>query len=153
MEKPLLVYGDVVVPANGSCLCKAVTYEVEGPLRSVINCHCNQCRKWTGHFVAATAAWKRDLRIYDPHNQLTWFQSTEQARRGFCRRCGSSLFWQSNNLETTTILAGTLDGATGLKTEAQIYVEEKGDYYTLGEPEASILPKSGHNVRLEAKAD
>ena len=140
------------MPASGSCLCKAVTFKVNGPLRSVVNCHCNLCRKWTGHFVAATAAWKQDLKIQNPQNQLIWFQSSKRARRGFCKRCGSSLFWQSDGLETTTILAGTLDGATGLRTEAQIYVDDKGDYYTLGEPDASTFPKSGHNVRLEAKA-
>ena len=139
------------MPSSGSCLCKAVTFQVNGPLRSVVNCHCNQCRKWTGHFVAATAAWKQDLKIHDPQNQLTWFQSSEHAWRGFCKRCGSGLFWQRDNLETTTILAGSLDGATGLRTEAQIYVDDKGDYYTLCEPEASTFPKSGHNVRLEAK--
>lgn len=140
------------MPASGSCLCTAVAFEVSGPLRSVVNCHCSQCRKWTGHFVAATAAWKRDLKIHDPLNQLTWFQSSKHAQRGFCKRCGSSLFWQSDNLETTTILAGTLDGATELRTEAQIYVGDKGDYYTLGEPQASTYQKRGHNVRLEAKA-
>ena len=138
--------------ASGSCLCKAVTFQVNGPLRSIVNCHCNQCRKWTGHFVAATAAWKQDLKIHDPQNQVTWFQSSKQAQRGFCKRCGSSLFWQSNDLETTTILAGTLNGTTGLTTEAQIYVDDKGDYYSLGEPGVTTFPASGHNVRLEAKA-
>jgi hypothetical protein len=32
----------------GSCLCGAVAFEITGPLRSVIACHCHQCRKQTG---------------------------------------------------------------------------------------------------------
>ena len=39
---------------TGSCLCGEVAYEVTGPLRPVVNCHCLQCRKTTGHFMAAT---------------------------------------------------------------------------------------------------
>jgi hypothetical protein len=39
---------------SGSCLCKAVSYEVTGPLRNAIGCHCTQCRKMTGHYLAAT---------------------------------------------------------------------------------------------------
>lgn len=138
--------------ATGSCLCSAITFEISGPLRPVVNCHCIQCRKWTGHFVAATAAWKRGLKIHDPQAQLTWFRSSESAQRGFCKRCGSSLFWQSDGADTTTVLAGTLDGATGLKTEAQIHVDGKGDYYTLGDPQAATFAQSGHSVQLKPDA-
>ena len=139
------------MPATGSCLCTAVTFEVNGPLRSVVNCHCTQCRKWTGHFVAATAVWKQDLTIHDPQSELTWFRSSDSAQRGFCKHCGSSLFWQSDDADTTTILAGTLDGATGLDTEAQIYVNDKGDYYTLSDPQALTFAQSGHGVQLEPR--
>ncbi len=39
---------------KGSCHCGAVEYQATGALRSVVGCHCTQCRKFTGHFVAAT---------------------------------------------------------------------------------------------------
>ena len=41
---------------QGSCLCGGIAFATHGPLRNVIGCHCHQCRKWTGHFVAATRA-------------------------------------------------------------------------------------------------
>ena len=41
---------------SGSCLCGAVAYEVTGELRNAVGCHCGQCRKMTGHYLAATAA-------------------------------------------------------------------------------------------------
>lgn len=141
------------MPATGSCLCGAVAFEVKGALRAVINCHCGQCRKWTGHYVAATAAWKRDLDVQDDAGSLCWYRSSPHARRGFCKNCGSSLFWQSDDADTTTILAGVLDGNTGLVTAAQIYVDDKGDYYSLGDPGAKVFAQSGHNVRLEVGTD
>ena len=49
--------------ATGSCLCGAVRYEVTGPLRKVVYCHCEQCRKTSGHFVAATACGADKLSI------------------------------------------------------------------------------------------
>jgi len=42
--------------ARGRCLCGAVRYELRGPLRPVVACHCNMCRRTSGHFAAATAA-------------------------------------------------------------------------------------------------
>ena len=138
--------------AIGSCLCGAITFEVTGPLRAVINCHCTQCRKWSGHYVAATAAFKHDLVIKDRTDSLRWYRSSPSAQRGFCAMCGSSLFWQSDGTETTTILAGALDGDTGLTTAAHIYVGDKGDYYTLSDPEAQVFALSGHNVNLAAES-
>ena len=39
---------------GGGCLCGAVRYEIRGPLRGVIACHCSQCRRTSGHYVAMT---------------------------------------------------------------------------------------------------
>src|ERR1700735_4617008 len=41
---------------TGGCMCGAVRYRVDGPLRSIVVCHCEQCRRMTGHVLAATAA-------------------------------------------------------------------------------------------------
>ena len=47
--------------ATGSCLCGAVRYEVRGPLRQVVNCHCGQCRKFHGHYGAYSSAAAKDI--------------------------------------------------------------------------------------------
>lgn len=115
---------------RGSCLCGAVAYEVAGPLRNVIGCHCRQCRKTTGHFLAATAAKLSDFRI-TREDGLAWFRSSSTARRGFCRTCGSTLFWQGDGRDYIAIAAGSLDGETGLRIEGHIFCADKGDYYEL----------------------
>lgn len=118
-------------PVEGGCLCGAVTYRIEGELRPVIACHCGQCRKTSGHFVAATAADNDSLEVNDAEEALRWYRSSAFAQRGFCSRCGSSLFWRHDDRSYTAIMAGTLDGDTGLQTEAHIFTADKGDYYPL----------------------
>lgn len=115
---------------SGSCLCKKISYQVNGPLRPITACHCTQCRKQSGHFYAATAAHNDDLTIQGEDN-LTWFHASKDAERGFCKFCGSTLFWRHAEEDFTSILAGSLDGETGLKIAKHIFVADKGDYYEI----------------------
>jgi hypothetical protein len=123
-------------PHRGSCLCGETVYEVHGPLQPVVACHCTQCRKQTGHYLAATSAATKDLRmVKDAH--VRWYRSSATARRAFCGNCGSTLFWQADARgDEISIAAGTLDGATGLATEGHIFCADKGDYY--------VLPQEGY---------
>lgn len=117
---------------NGGCLCGAVTYEVTGALRPVRFCHCGQCRKQSGHFYAATSAPISAILI-SGEDQITWYQSSHRASRGFCSNCGSALFWKHNGFPDMSILAGSLDEPTGLTAERHIFCASKGDYYEIGD--------------------
>jgi hypothetical protein len=115
---------------RGNCLCGAVSFVIDGPLRDVINCHCGQCRRSHGHFAAYTAApW--DTITFASDEGLAWFCSSASARRGFCKRCGSSLFWELDGDPVLRIAAGSLEPPTGLTSVKHIYVDDKSDYYTL----------------------
>jgi hypothetical protein len=120
-------------PATGRCLCGAVRYEVRGRLRDVLTCHCVECRRWSGHAFAATAARRDDLVLVEERG-LRWVDSPgsdSHARRGFCGECGSSLFWDPPGRDTISIAAGTLDEPTGLRIVGHVYVSQLGDYYEL----------------------
>jgi hypothetical protein len=107
-----------------------VTYEVSGPLRDVIDCHCLRCRRFTGHHMAATIAEKDDVAIVDAKGRLTWFYPVDEAGYAFCATCGSSLFWQAKSHPASlSICAGTLEAPTGLRTTEAWWVTEAGDYY------------------------
>ena len=120
--------------ASGGCLCGAVRYTVVGPLRDVVACHCSQCRRSSGHFVAATGA-PSDRVTLARADSLVWFVSSAHAERGFCGRCGSNLFWRptTGDKSWTSIMAGTLDPPTHLKIERHIFVADKSDYYTISD--------------------
>jgi hypothetical protein len=116
--------------ATGRCLCGAVAYEVRGPLRDVVICHCEECRRWNGHASACTAARREDL-VLTQRRGLRWVVSPRSdagARRGFCGECGSSLFWDPPRRETISIAAGTLDQPTGLRVAAHWFVSQAADY-------------------------
>ncbi|MGB3147337.1 MAG: GFA family protein [Paracoccaceae bacterium] len=122
---------------HGSCLCGGVTYDVTGPLRTVVACHCSQCRKTSGHYVAATQARAADLHVRG--DTLQWYRSSATAQRGFCGRCGGNLFWRPDDRPVVSIFAGTIDDTGALKMTAQIYCEDKGSYYDL--PDCSIVAR------------
>lgn len=126
---------------GGSCLCGAVRYTVNGPLRGVHACHCTQCRKQSGHYVAAAAAPRGSVEI-EGAGAITWFVSSPGVRRGFCGTCGSHLFWDHEDLPTLSLNAGALDGPTGLKLESHIFCADKGDYYQITDdlPRYEALP-------------
>ena len=117
---------------HGSCLCGAVTYETDGALRPVVGCHCIQCRKQTGHFLAATGARLSNFRL-TRDDGLKWYRATDTARRGFCGECGSTLFWQRDDADYVAISAGTFDDPTGLRMEGHIFCAFKGDYYEIAD--------------------
>ena len=81
---------------KGSCLCQSVTFEVDGDIPHPVACHCTMCRKISGHFWAATGFKREKLKLTGEEN-LTWFQSSENVRRGFCKNCGSALFFDATD--------------------------------------------------------
>lgn len=116
--------------AGGGCLCGAVRYQAARPLRDVVACHCGQCLRSHGHHAAYTAVAKSALSLTEEHG-LAWYASSETARRGFCRDCGSSLFWDPVDRDYLAIAAGSLDQPSGLTLVAHVFTASKADYYEI----------------------
>ncbi len=123
---------DIII--SGSCACGKVGYQINGDLRPVIACHCHTCRKTMGHFMAATAVNLENIDITGVEH-ITWYRSSQYAKRGFCRHCGSSLFWQHDGSNQISISAGSLDEPVELEFWGHIFVAEKGNYYQIGKDE------------------
>lgn len=122
------------IKATGGCLCGAVKYRVRGELRGIVNCHCSKCRRFHGSFGAYTSVALKDLEIVDKRG-LTWFDSTTDetpnVRRGFCARCGASLFWYPGEAKDISVAAGSLDEPTGLQTIGHVWTSQISDYYKI----------------------
>jgi len=117
---------------KGSCLCGAVRFEVDGELKSPDACHCSQCRKQSGHFWASTNVPREKLSIHGADN-LTWFQSSEKVRRGFCSTCGAFLFWEPIGRNAVAVGMGAFDAPTDTQLIKHIFVADKGDYYDIAD--------------------
>lgn len=123
---------------TGGCNCGGVRYRVDAELRDVANCHCEPCRRITGHFMAATAAPVGNLH-FESDRTLTWYDSTQTVQYGFCRVCGSTLFWRASDKPAhVSIAAGTLDPPTGLRTTLAIFSDAASDYHRLDPTIANV---------------
>ena len=114
---------------TGHCLCGSVRFEVRGALTDVHACHCEMCRRQSGHFVVGASARRADFVLLGG-GALIWYLSSPEAKRGFCSCCGSVMFWDGGG-DTLGINAGALDQPTGLKLAKHIFVESKADYYEI----------------------
>jgi hypothetical protein len=117
--------------ATGGCLCGAVRYRVFAALAPIGACHCSQCRRQHGALGCYTGGLPTEAVEIEGAENVSWYRSSAAARRGFCRTCGSKLFWQPIEGHTIDIVAGSLDQPTGLEIGRHIYVAGKGDYYEI----------------------
>jgi hypothetical protein len=117
---------------TGSCLCGAVRFAVSGPLGPPDACHCSQCRKQSGHVWASTDVPRAAVTITGEDN-VSWYQSSQKVRRGFCGTCGSFLFWDPVQRDSIAIAMGAFDGSTGVHLAHHIFVNDKGDYYDIAD--------------------
>ncbi|MFD1704450.1 GFA family protein [Methylopila henanensis] len=118
--------------ASGGCLCEGVRYRISGALSQPIACHCSQCARTSGSHAMMSACRTADLTLLSDET-LAWHRSSENVRRGFCRRCGGNLFWQAEPGDEIYVTAGTLDAPTGLRLGEHIYVGSKSDYYDIAD--------------------
>lgn len=115
---------------TGSCLCGANHFTLPGPMGDVGACHCNQCRKLSGHYSASFDA---------DESQMAWlsratreYRTPGGAQRGFCQLCGSSLYFRAAD-GGFSVEAGVIENPTGGRLASHIFTAEKGDYYTLAD--------------------
>ena len=113
-----------------SCLCGSIQLKTKGKLRHVINCHCYQCMKTHGNYASYTSIIEKDIKFISKKN-LKWFSSSKKAKRGFCSKCGASIFYKRLNSETISIAAGMFQNPTKFKTYLNIFTKGKLDYYKL----------------------
>ncbi len=115
---------------RGSCLCGAVSFEVNGTLTPPDACHCTRCRKLSGHYWASTDVPRAALTILGAEH-VSWFSTSERVRRGFCSTCGSSLFWDPVEKDFLAIAMGAFNLSTNTRLGMHIHVADKGDYYDI----------------------
>lgn len=125
---------------NGSCLCGAVNYQIEGPFKIFQYCHCSRCRKFTGSAYASN--------LFVPPERFRWTSGEGMIRRyehpdakyfatNFCKQCGSSLPWAVKGGKNIIVTAGTLDDDPGIKPMWNIFWRSKASWYE----ESSDLPR------------
>jgi hypothetical protein len=136
---------------QGSCLCGAVEFRVEGIYPKAYQCHCSLCRKQGGT--------SSNLAIIVEARNFSWVTGREHIssyvrpsgfRSDFCARCGSPV---PNPLRTTDyywVPAGLLDDAETLETGAHLFTGSKASWETIPSdaPHFETVPKLSQLIEL-----
>jgi hypothetical protein len=109
---------------HGGCQCGAVRYAVTaGPAKSTI-CHCRMCQRASGNGFAPL--------VELPNDRITWhgtpaeWASSDIAMRGFCRTCGTPLYYRSG--DTTEIMAGSIAPGFEFRPQDNCATESRRDW-------------------------
>ncbi|MCV6584123.1 MAG: GFA family protein [Marinibacterium sp.] len=119
---------------QGQCLCGAVTVRVTAALRGMDACHCDACRRSTGGGPFLGMAVPKSAVQFGGQDQIGVYRSSAHAERGFCRICGSALFFRMAGDATSDNLSlcpGLLDGDADLTVVSEMFIDAKPDYYAL----------------------
>ncbi len=77
----------------GACDCGAVHYKITGPVKLVVNCHCNSCRKRNGaSYSTYCVVSQEDLDVVQGHESVETYEVEEIGKKQFCLKCGSPLY-------------------------------------------------------------
>jgi hypothetical protein len=112
---------------HGSCLCKAVTFTAEDAQLEYAACHCGMCRRWSGGSAFFSAA-SRGV-VFTGEDHITRYDSSPWAQRGFCSRCGSTLFYFLKPTKTFMMSVGAFDDSTEFRLVREIFIDRKPDGY------------------------
>lgn len=117
---------------QGGCMCGAVRYEINSDVDEAGACHCGMCRKFSGGVYLAVKVPAGGM-TFESEESLGVFTSSAWAERGFCKRCGSSLFYRLTAPGPMQgemhVGLGSLDDANGVPLTGEIFIDRKPDGY------------------------
>lgn len=140
---------------NGTCLCGGIRYEIHGPLDTVVNCHCSDCRKAHGAAFRTRASVKRkDFHWVSGADLLTRYESKPGELRTFCRVCGSNLVTEfRDSPEELGFALGTLDTDPYVTPECHVWVSDKAPWHKIVDDLPRFEENRTTDIRSNKSAD
>jgi hypothetical protein len=112
---------------SGGCLCGAVRFTATPANDDVGACHCSICRRWSaGPFMVRDCG--TSLKIEDA-SKAGVYRSSEWAERGFCKTCGTTLYYRLIEKDMYFVSAEAFDDVKTLAFTSQVFIDEKPAYY------------------------
>jgi hypothetical protein len=113
---------------TGKCLCGAVSFVAQNVDTNAHSCHCSMCRTWSGGPAVSVAARSVTFKGID---NITRFASSLWAERGFCKHCGTNLFYRLKETDSYHMWSGPFEDQTRFTLASEIYIDEKPPTYAL----------------------
>lgn len=120
---------------TGGCLCGKVRFEIKGPIKDIVYCHCSQCRKVQGSAFATNGVVKADeFAIVSGEEALRAYQYGPGKVKYFCSACASPMFSRNAALpDVVRIRLGTLEGEVAERPWCHIFVGSKANWYEISD--------------------
>lgn len=119
---------------TGSCLCGAVVIQVPDEFEYMGNCHCSECRKFTGSDYSSVGGISSSkYQLVQGQGALATYQKSEETELTFCQYCGSSLFSRKLKTGKHNIRLGILDSVPTHKPNFHIFVGSKAPWLEIGD--------------------
>ena len=115
-------------PIEGSCLCNRVTVELSKAPKTFEVCHCDMCRTWTGGVGMSVDAGEHVK--FSGDEFIGRYSSSDWAERGFCKSCGTHLFYRLKKTDHYYLYLGLFGDAISPRFEMEDFIDEKPAYYT-----------------------
>lgn len=112
--------------STGGCLCGQVRFTAEDVEYDYHVCHCGMCRRWASAPLFAAAVGKVE---FESRDQMGIYDSSKWAERGFCKHCGSNLFYRLKSTGDHIMCVGAFDDPTPFKLVGEIYVDHQPEGY------------------------
>ncbi|KAH8107699.1 Mss4-like protein [Cristinia sonorae] len=101
-------------PFHGSCLCKAIEFQVDAAPVAVSTCHCLNCKKYTGTAFTTNVIFPHGSAKITKGTPSTYHDSAQDSgnalARVFCPTCSSPLFNLGGDFgKTLAVFYGALD--------------------------------------------
>lgn len=113
---------------KGGCACGAVRFTAAPENHEYGACHCDTCSRWAaGPFMALRCG--TTLKIED-ESALGTYKSSQWAERGFCTKCGSSLYYTIPGKPFTNVSVGAFDDTSEFVFKRQVFIDEKPAHYS-----------------------
>lgn len=125
-----------------SCLCQSIAFEVELKNLHIEICHCSMCRKMMGSSGFLGIECISDIQLPGTGiDSLGIYNSSENGERGFCKKCGTSLYYYFKPEAKYFVPVGIIDNLNenDIKITTEIYYDNKPCYYNFDETTQKIL--------------
>lgn len=116
------------IKGKGSCLCGAVRINAKNASKNVVACHCGMCRKWGGGPLMAISCGK-DV-SFEGEDNISVYDSSDWGERGFCKKCGSHLFFRLKENQHYIIPTGLFEDQAFFVFDNQVFIDKKPAFYT-----------------------
>ena len=114
-------------PAQGRCLCGKVHITANRLNPHIYACHCGMCRKWIGGPLLSVEC-GTDV-MFDGAENISTYASSDWAERGFCKVCGTGLFYRGKANGEYSMSPELFDDVDQFDLQTQIFIDHKPDYY------------------------